>query len=159
MSMNGSIRSTALVALMAMLAAGCGPQGQRSGFLLSGEESPFPTDWTFTDDIKEIAIQVHTPYLIPHAVTIWCAQVDGQLYVGASAPSTKHWPGWVDKNPAVRLRIGDRVYSARLVPVDDAAADATVRAAYAAKYQLKGAPLGGMPDVRYWRVTSGAPTA
>lgn len=145
--------------LLAMLATGCGPQGQRSGFILSGKESTFPADWKFTDDVKEIAIQVHTPYLIPHAVTIWCAQVDGQLYVGASAPSTKHWPGWVDKNPDVRLRIGDQIYSARLVPVDDAAAIATVRAAYSAKYQLTGTPLGEA-EVRYWHVTAAAtPTA
>lgn len=144
--------------LMAMLAAGCGPEGQRSGFLLSGKEAAFPTDWRFTDDIKEIAIQVHTPYLIPHAVTIWCAQVDGQLYVGASAPSTKHWPGWVDKNPDVRLRIGDAIYSARLVPVDDAAAIATVRAAYSTKYQLTGTPISAVPEVRYWHVTP-APAA
>jgi hypothetical protein len=144
--------------LMAMLAAGCGPEGQRSGFLLSGKEAAFPADWRFTDDIKEIAIQVHTPYLIPHAVTIWCAQVDGQLYVGASAPSTKHWPGWVDKNPDVRLRIGDAIYSARLVPVDDAAAIATVRAAYSTKYQLTGTPISAVPEVRYWHVTP-APAA
>jgi hypothetical protein len=144
--------------LLAMLATGCGPEGQRSGFILSGKEVPFPADWKFTDDIKEIAIQVHTPYLVPHAVTIWCAQVDGQLYVGASAPSTKHWPGWVDKNPNVRLRIGDAIYSARLVPVDDAAAVATVRAAYSAKYQLTGTPLSAVPEVRYWHVTP-APAA
>ncbi len=96
--------------LIAVLTSGCSPDGRRAGLLLGGDEAPFPADWRFTDDFKEISIQVHTPYLIPHAVTIWCAQVNGQFYVGASRPTTKHWPGWVDTDPNVRLRIGDQVY-------------------------------------------------
>jgi hypothetical protein len=134
--------------------AGCGPEGQRAGFLLGGTEAPLPADWTFTDGIKEIAIQVHTPYLIPHAVTIWCAQVDNQLYVGASAPQTKHWPGWVDRDPNVRLRIGEQIYAARLVPVDDPDVIARLRAAYAAKYQLPASAASAMGEVRYWHVSA-----
>ena len=113
------ITSTIFAACFVLLLAGCGPHDTRAGILLGGVDTPVPADWRFTDDDKEIAVQVHTPYLIPHAVTIWCAQVDGQLYVGASAPKTKHWPGWVDKNPDVHLRIGDKAYAVRLVPLDD----------------------------------------
>ncbi len=137
-----------------VLLAGCGPQGQRAGFILGGTETPVPADWRFTDTYKEIAIQVHTPYLIPHAVTIWCAEMDGQLYVAASAPETKHWPGWVDRNPDVRLRIGDNIYAVRLTPVEDAGTIARVQAAYAAKYQLKANSDGGVRDVRYWHVAA-----
>jgi len=146
-------------AVLVMLVAGCGPQGQRSGFILSGTETPVPTDWRFTDEFKEIAIQVHTPYLIPHAVTIWNAQVDGELYVGASAPQTKRWPGWVDRDPNVRLRIGDQIFSVRLVPLDDPTVVSRVRAAYAAKYQLPANASDAMPDVRYWHVTARSPNA
>ena len=147
--------------LLTMLLVGCGPEGRRAGFLLSGKESALPTDWQFTDAIKEIAIQVHTPYLIPHAVTIWCAQTGGEFYVGASAPTTKHWPGWVDKDPDVRLRIGDQIYSVRLVPVDDTTITGQVQAAYATKYQLTGNAGGSLPDVRYWHVVArpGTPAA
>lgn len=148
------IMSIVIAAGFALLLSGCGPQDTRAGFLLGGVETPIPPDWHFTDETKEIAIQVHTPYLIPHAVTIWCAQVDGQLYVAANAPQTKRWPGWVDNNPDVRLRIDDKVFMVRLVPLDDANAIAGVRAAYAAKYQLDGRDGEAMPDVRYWHVTA-----
>lgn len=149
-----NITSTILTACFALLLSGCGPQETRAGFLLSGVDAPVPADWRFTDDNKEIAIQVHTPYLIPHAVTIWCAQVDGQLYVGANAPQTKHWPGWVDKDPDVGLRIGDNVYAVRLVPLDDPNVTAEVQAAYGAKYQLTGRTGEAPPDVRYWHVVA-----
>lgn len=138
--------------LIAVLTSGCSPDGRRAGLLLGGDEAPFPADWRFTDDFKEISIQVHTPYLIPHAVTIWCAQVNGQFYVGASRPTTKHWPGWVDTDPNVRLRIGDQVFSARLVPLDDANTIRQLQAAYAVKYQLPASTDGALPDVRYWQV-------
>ena len=146
--------SIVLAACITLLLAGCGPQDARAGFLLGGVETPIPADWRFTDATKEVAIQVHTPYLIPHAVTIWCAQVDGQLYVGANAPQTKHWPGWVDRNPDVRLRIGEQVFMVRLVPLDDPNVVAGVRAAYTAKYPLDGRDGEAMPDVRYWHVTA-----
>jgi len=136
----------------AALLTGCGPQDTRSGFVLRGTETSVPADWRFTDEHKEIALQVNTPYLIPHAVTIWCAQVDGQLYVGANAPTTKHWPGWVDRDPNVQLRIGEQIYPARLVPLDDASVITQLRAAYAAKYQLDASGAEGMSDVRYWTV-------
>jgi len=145
--------------LVLLLAAGCGPHDTRAGITLGGVETPVPADWRFTDDTKEIAVQVHTPYLIPHAVTIWCAQVDGQLYVGASNPQTKHWPGWVDDNPDVQLRIGDKAYAVRLVPLDDPNVIPGVQAAYAAKYQLSARAGEAPPEVRYWHVTARPDTA
>ncbi len=147
-----NITATTLAACFVLLLTGCGPQETRAGFLLGGVDAPVPADWRFTDDNKEIAIQVHTPYLIPHAVTIWCAQVDGQLYVGASAPQTKRWPGWVDKNPDVRVRIGDNVYAVRLAPLDDPNVIAGVQAAFGAKYQLTRRDGEAAPEVRYWHV-------
>ncbi len=114
------MKITSLLAVcLALLLTGMRPARHARRISLGGVDAPVPTDWRFTDDNKEIAVQVHTPYLIPHAVTIWCAQVDGELYVGASAPKTKHWPGWVDDNPDVTLRIGENTYAVRLVPLDD----------------------------------------
>jgi Uncharacterized protein conserved in bacteria (DUF2255) len=154
-----NIASTVFTACFALMLSGCGPQDARAGLTLGGVDAPVPADWRFTDANKEIAIQVHTPYLVPHAVTIWCAQVDGQLYVGASAPQTKNWPGWVDENPDVRLRIGDNVYSVTLVPLDDPNVIAGVQAAYAAKYQLSARTGEAPPDVRYWHVVARRDTA
>ena len=145
-------RVAIIVLAFAAVTAGCSPSAQRAGTSLSGVETPMPSDWRFTDATKEIQIQVHTPYLIPHSVTIWCAQVDGTLYVGASAPQTKRWPGWVDSNPDVRLSIDGHIYPVRLVPLDAPDEIALVRAAYATKYQLDSNAGAAMGQVRYWRV-------
>ena len=146
--------STVSFVFLFVLLCACEPHGQHTGIVLGGTETPLPADWRFTDADKEIEIQVHTPYLIPHAVTIWCAEVNGQLYVASSAPQTKHWPAWVDRDPNVHLRIGDKAYAVRLVPLEDAGTIASVQAAYAAKYQLKAKAGGTMGDARYWHVTA-----
>jgi hypothetical protein len=141
-----------LVCVLAALAA-CNPSDRRPGLWLAGDPAPFATDWSFTDAEKEIAIEVHTPYLLPHSVTIWCASLDGALYIAASNPDAKRWPGWVEDDPNVRLLIGGKVYEARLEAVDDADTIDPLRTVYAAKYDLGGSGTGGaVPSVRYWRV-------
>lgn len=142
-----------VAAALALIVAGCvDPKDRRPGLKLGGETAGFPADWAFTDAHKEIAVEVATPYFLPHSVTIWCASVDGRLYIAARAPETKHWPGWVDDNPNVRLGIGEQVYAVRLEPVDDPDALAHVEHAYARKYELSGAGLAEGPPVRYWQV-------
>jgi hypothetical protein len=136
-------------------AAVCGcfdPQDRRPGMYVSGEVAPIPTDWGFSDAHREIGVQVHTPYLLPHSVTVWCAALGGDLYVGARDPESKRWPGWVDRDPDVRLKIGPNVYDVRFTPVEDAAEIARVRDAYTAKYQLPPTPEGEAAPIRYWRV-------
>jgi hypothetical protein len=135
------------------LTACFGPSERRPGLWLSGEAAAFPRDWSFTDADKEIAIQVETPYLLPHSVTIWCASLDGALYVGARDPETKHWPGWVDRDPNVRLGIAGKIYDVRLAPLEDTTTLERLRAAYGVKYALPApAPDAPPPSLRYWRV-------
>jgi len=150
--MNAILR-IALAMVAASSLAGClAPQDQRPGLRLTGEPTALPTDWSFTDAHKEIALQVRAPYLLPHSVTIWCAALDGQLYVAARDPETKRWPGWVDRRPDVRLRIGDAIYPVRLTPLEDPNQVAQARGAYSAKYRLPNPPPPGSPPLRYWRV-------
>ena len=150
------VRTTRLGILIAIATAvsGCfGPEAQRPGLRLRGEAvATRPADWSFTNDHKEIAVEVKTPYLVPHSVTIWCAEVDGELYIGARDPETKRWPGWVDRDPDVRLRIGSQVFEVELAPLEEANRIAQVRRAYAAKYDLPPATAGEGPPIRYWRV-------
>ncbi len=161
------LRNLAAAAFVVFTLSAClDPSDRRPGTWLSGEVvSELPTDWSFTDAHKEIAIQVATPYAVPHSVTIWCAALDGVLYVGARDPATKRWPAWVDDDPQVRLGIDGKLYDVVLAPLDEAAAaDADtltrLRAAYAAKYELPAAPPdappGTIPATRYWRVGPGA---
>jgi len=146
-----------LLAVVSVVAlAACGPAKQRPGIALRGEVAQaLPADWSFTREHREIAVQVRAPYFLPHSVTIWCAEVNGQLYVGAREPETKNWPGWVDRNPNVRLRIADQVYEVELTPVDDAARFAAIQLAYRAKYELPAPPADAEPvPYRYWAVGS-----
>lgn len=150
--MTRTFASTMAVAAM-LLCLGCEPQDRRPGLWLSGEERDFPADWAFTNDTPEIFVQVDTPYLLPHSVTVWCAEVDGTLYLAAFDPDSKNWPGWVRNNPDVRLKIGTDVYDVTLEEMADPEEIAPVQAAYVAKYQLDD-PLPGAPGaIRYWTVT------
>ena len=141
--------------ILAVVLGGCvsgclSPQDQRPGLLLSGSVVSVPADWSFTDAHKEIAIQVRSPYLIPHSVTIWCVSVDGALHLAARDPETKNWPGWVDRDPRVRIRIDGQLYEGRLVDVEAAAQLEAIKAHYVAKYELPAMA----PNVRYWRFES-----
>jgi len=139
-----------LIAAVLTLSFGCQPDNQRPGLWLSGEPKAFPTDWTFAAPVGEIALEVSTPYFIPHSVTIWCAALDGDLYVAASRPSEKHWPGWVDDDPDVRLRIEGDLFEARLEPLSDPELTRRVMMVQSKKY---GFPMpSGPTDTRYWRV-------
>jgi hypothetical protein len=151
--MSALLRAWIAISLASGILACIDPKDQRPGLRLRGEvASELPSDWLFSNEYKEIAIEVSTPYLVPHSVTIWCAAADEQLYLGARNPETKRWPGWVEQDPNARLRIGEQVYEVKLSVIDDPKQISRVRRAYAAKYELPDpAPQGG-PPMRYWRV-------
>lgn len=140
--------------LLALAVAACfNPSERRPGTRLSGEVAAgLPADWSFTDAQPQIAIEVATPYWLPHSVTIWCAADAGRLYVAARNPDEKRWPGWVERDPNVRLLIGDTIYEVKLTRIEDPERIGQVRRAYAAKYQLPDSPPGEGPPMRYWSV-------
>jgi len=76
----------------------------------------------------------------------------GVLYVGARNPESKRWPGWVDADPDVRLKIGERLYEVSLIPFDEPERLGRLRRAYVAKYELPETPPGEGPPIRYWQV-------
>jgi len=125
-----------ILALTPCLACSIDPSDERPGLWLSGEAAEQPVlDWSFASDVKEIFIETATPYFIPHSVTIWCATLGNQLYVGAWEADTKHWVANVRRNPNVRLKIGDKIYAQKLEPVSDAATLAKLNHEYARKYE------------------------
>ena len=151
--MTRYLRASIAIALATSFVACIDPSDQRPGLWLSGDPMKvFPGSWSFSNDHREIAIEVQTPHLIPHSVTIWCAVVDDELYLGARNPEEKRWVGWVERDSEVRLRIGGTIFDAKLSVLEDPVQTAGVRAAYAEKYDLP-APSGGEgPPMRYWRV-------
>jgi hypothetical protein len=109
------IRLAGVAALSVLL--GCiPPSDQRPGLWLSGDEAAFPPDWSFSDAHREIALEVGTPYGLRHSVTIWCASLDGRLYVAARDPDEKRWPGWVEDRPDVRIGVDGRIYEGAATP-------------------------------------------
>jgi len=139
------------IALVVVIAGCINPQDRTPGTRLFGEVTAAPSDWSFTNDYKLIAVEVRSPYLIPHSVTIWCAELDGQLYIGAREPETKRWPGWAARNPNVRLGIGSQIFEVRLVPIEDLERVRRIQSAYARKYNLPSRSAESRP-IRYWSV-------
>ena len=72
--------------------------------------------------------------------------------MAARNPDSKRWPGWVERNPDVRLGIGERVFEMRLVRIDDLNQVDAARRAYAQKYNRPDARPEGSPPIRYWLV-------
>ena len=142
--------------LLAVLAAACSlePSGARPGLWISGEVAREPVaDWSWTSGVEEILIETRTGYGLPHSVTIWCVAIDGELYVGASAPDfpkERRWVRNVRRDPDVRLAIAGQIYERRLELISDPALTDTVDRAFGRKYQYD---VDEDPDpVVYWRV-------
>ena len=88
--------------LLVIMAVGCSldPGGERPGFGLSEKVDSDPNpDWSFTDAYREISIETHTLYFLPHSVTIWCVTIGNRLYVAAMNPEEKRWVANVDRDP------------------------------------------------------------
>ena len=145
-------RSAALcIVLLGLSLAGCmDPSDRRPGTKLSGEVAPLPADWSFTDAEPEIAVEVRGFLGLPHSVTIWCATLDGALFIGARAPDTKRWPAWANAHPDVRLKIAGAIYEVRLTQLEDPAALERVQAAFASKYRLPAPEPGAAPPPATW---------
>ena len=142
-----------LIAATVVLLTACEPSNRTPGLWLHGTAvESLPSDWSFTDNHREIFVEVQTPYFIPHSVTIWCGQVDGNLYIGARDAASKNWPGWLENDRDIRLKIGDKLYE---VSAADIASDDTlgaVRAAYTKKYSLPPPEDGKPHNVTYWSI-------
>ena len=74
--MNNSIFT---LLLLSVLLSACEPSDSRPGLWLSGDIEAFPSDWSFADDFTLISVQVATPYVLPHSLTIWGVPVTGSL--------------------------------------------------------------------------------
>lgn len=150
---GAALFSCAAIVLAAVCLAACEPSDRTPGFWLRGDiVEPAPRDWTFTDDHGEIHVQVNTPYLIAHSVTIWCAQVDGKLFIAARNPETKKWVTWLNKDRNIRLKIGGKVYDVAAAPVSDDETLAAVQGAYADKYDLAVPFSGENANFLFWSI-------
>lgn len=119
------------------------PLGPVSGRALRGAEVAYPSDWAFSDQHTLIALETRPDD--PHSVTTICFVHEGDLYVPAQGGSEKRWTGYVLKDPRVRLKIGDAIYPARAVRVEDAD-PATFLESAGKKYPRVADAEGELPD-------------
>ena len=102
---------------------GVEPQDRRPGTRLSGELSPLPNNWAFTDAVQEVHLQTMPWFGMPFSVTVVMANIDGDLYVpsiyaeAAQFPGTKFWNTVVEANPNVHLRVGESIYAMQIQQV------------------------------------------
>ena len=107
------------------------PINRISGKRLSGDEQPYPADWSMCNDHPTIAVEARIED--PHSVTTVCFLHDGDLIVPALNGSQKQWPAMVVRDPRIRVKIGDAVYPARADRLTGASMP-DVLASMAAKY-------------------------
>lgn len=120
---------------------GVSPQDQRPGFWLKGELATYPvSDWSFTNEVKEIYVQTNTQYFIPHSVTTYSAVYNDHFYLmsayygGGSFPNTRSWNRNIVRDPRVRLKIDDRLFDQQVTYVDEPSIRQSVHQAFVAKY-------------------------
>jgi hypothetical protein len=85
-------------------------------------------------------------------VTAWCVTVGSELYVAADDADKKSWVANVARDPNVRLKIGDKVYEQKLVPITDAATQASIDRGFAQKYEYEEEETDDEMIVGYWKV-------
>lgn len=148
--MNRTAGVSALCLCLLLHACG-GPLGPIHGGRLAGHEGTLPDDdWTFAERLPHL--QIETRPENPYSVNVNFLLVGKRLYIDIGEPDDwNRWRRFAHRNPQVRIRAGDTVYAARLVPIVDGIEMRTVREAYAAKH---GAPPG--PGVTLVRAQAAA---
>ena len=124
-----------------------------SGKRLSGDELPYPADWSMCNNHQTIALEARVDD--PHSVTTICFVHDGDLIVPAMNGGEKQWPAMVARDPRVRVKIGDSVYPAQAHRIEDASTS-DLQPSIAVKYPqiAERDPADAPQDVWLFRITA-----
>lgn len=141
------------------------------GFWLTGNVVRTPvTDWSFIDSIRNIQVQTHTPYLLPHVLTTDIARVDDHIYLFSEYfapapgkrdtrgdfPQARFWNRMVVRDPRIRVKIGDRLFDMRAYPLTAPAEIEMVRNVFLSKYddvkRRDDAPESRRPALYFFRL-------
>ena len=101
------------------------------GGKLGGVETAVPPDWQNVPDV----IQVETRPADPYSINIWGVGIGEHLYIATGEDGTA-WSEFILDDPAVKVRMGDKLYVLKGVLVSDSAERAEVASAYVKKYEL-----------------------
>lgn len=111
-----------LIALAVVILAIAGvllsPIGPLPGGVLSGETTDESVDdWSFVRDERFCQLETKAPE--PRSITVTCIVSDGQLYVGCSSCSGKHWSQQLLKEPHARYEAVGKIYQVKAARVTD----------------------------------------
>jgi len=120
----GALVVLLVLALGSARVLGFNPGPVAPGLWLSGEEVTTPvTDWSFGAQVKGLTgvetSQWFAPFLA-HSVTTTRFHLKDRLYLasgypaGIKLPQGRHWNRNVLANPNIRVRMGDKIYPAKL---------------------------------------------
>ena len=109
-------RATLMSSLTLFLTACEGPFFLMPGGALSGTVSETPASWQF-EEASGLA-QLETRPEDPYSINLAYVQLDGKLYVYAGNTRTT-WVEHIERNPLIRIRVGERIYSAVAVRVEN----------------------------------------
>jgi len=147
----------AAVTLGTLRTIGYEPKDQSPGLWVTGQLVTEPiSDWSFTDQFKEIFVQTNTWYWIPHSVNTYCTIYNGNLflfsayYQGGTFPEGRLWNRNVLRDPHVRLKIGDRLFDRTVRPVTGLADKEPVLQSFIEKYPEWSSP--GIENVHMFLV-------
>ena len=151
----GATRAGAVLALAAVMVAGCGgPWGPLPGGRLAGEEAACPdAGFAFAAEVRETAVEVRPDD--PWSVTTWNVVHEGALYLSADflpINPVKRWPHLLVADPRVRVRVGSTVYACRATREHDLEVVRALREAAAGKYALDPDGMAAQAEVWWFRV-------
>jgi hypothetical protein len=113
------LASLALAAgLYVRLLAG-GPVGPLPGGALSGEPGGPVEDWSFANAHARIAVESRAGWLPYSISTGWFLAHEGRLYLVLPSLFGDGLQRRLARDPAVRVRLGERVHAARATRVED----------------------------------------
>jgi hypothetical protein len=114
-----------------------GPLVMIPGGALSGEVKPVPADWSFTDSVETLQLEVRPAD--PYSVNIWGVGVGDRLFI-ACGDRENRWGTYIREDPEVRLRVSDSIYEMRAELVENDADREAVLAAMKKKYDFEPTP-------------------
>ncbi|MEQ8689721.1 MAG: hypothetical protein RIC89_02640 [Pseudomonadales bacterium] len=127
--------SAGILAFIALSLSACGsPMGPIPGGKLDGEVKPWPSDWSFTDDIENVLVETNPED--PYSVTVWGVYVDDKFYI-AGADEDSRWVANLMKYTHMRLSVSGDLYEGRAIAISDHDELHEVLNAYVAKYDME----------------------
>lgn len=151
----GAVLGTIVILAGALYLFRTDPIFMVSGKRLSGDELPYPGDWSMCNDHQTVAVESRLDD--PHSVTTLCFLHDGDLVIPAMNGSEKEWPAHVVSDPRVRVKIGEHVYPAQAERMTDVAME-DLAASIAVKYPqiTERDPADAPQDVWLFRISARA---